>query len=372
MVSEYEKVLNILHVITSPCGGGAEVLVRELVSRMDDGDIRTSALYFNVSSPCAKKITLQTNEFTLNVGFRNPKAILLLRDFIKKQLEVHGNLIVHAHLTWSMWFVLLAVIGLPVKVLYTEHATSNGRRKYPLLRYLERLFYSRFHKVICISKGTKAALDKWLGSKLSDKNVVILNGSRLYPVKERAYPENKVNFISVGSLVEHKGFDRTVRALSQWRNTDWHYTIVGEGPERLHLQRLIKKFDLCEKITLIGWSDKIVHYLHNADMQLIPSRHEGFGLVAVEGMSTGLPIVAANVSGLNEVLAGAGQSGFLVGNPEVGNEWLRAIELGLDALRKNITRVAMDARSNAEKFNLDLMAGNYKKLYLSLSVDDEA
>lgn len=364
-------MLNILHIITAPCGGGAEVLVRELVSRMNDNDVQSSALYFNTNSPCAKNLVLEPNESSLNVGFRDPKAILLLRGVIKKQLELHDNLIVHVHLTWPMLFVPLAVIGLPVKLVFTEHATSNNRRKYPLLRHIEKLFYRRFERVVCISEGTKLALDQWLGSKQAAKNEVIFNGSRLYSAKVRSCPNHTINFISIGSLIEYKGFDRTIRALAKWRNKDWQYLIVGEGPERYNLETLIVSLELCDKIKLIGWSDQIEQHLHTADMQLVPSHHEGFGLVAVEGMSTGLPIIAADVSGLNEVLAGAGQAGYLVHNPDSDSEWLDAIELGLTALQENTQQVAQDARKNAEQFNLDVMAENYKKLYRLLSSYNE-
>ncbi|WP_111640052.1 glycosyltransferase [Marinomonas shanghaiensis] len=364
-------MLNILHVITAPCGGGAEVLVRELVSRMNDNDVQSSALYFNTNSPCAKNLVLEPNESSLNVGFRDPKAILLLRGVIKKQLELHDNLIVHVHLIWPMLFVSLAVIGLPVKLVYTEHATSNSRRKYPLLRYIEKLFYRRFERVVCISAGTKLALDQWLGSKLAAKNEVIFNGSRLYSVKVRRCPNNTINFISIGSLVGHKGFDRTIRALAEWRNKDWQYLIVGEGHERHSLETLIATLELSDKIKLIGWSDQIEQHLHTADIQLVPSHYEGFGLAAVEGMSTGLPIIAANVSGLNEVLAGAGQAGYLVDNPDSDSEWLDAIELGLTALQQNTEQVVQDARNNAEQFSLDRMVKNYKKAYFSLGSDSE-
>ncbi|GGN38558.1 MULTISPECIES: glycosyltransferase [Marinomonas] len=364
-------MINVLHVITSPCGGGAEVLVRELVLRMNDSDVQSMAVYFNTGSECAKDLTLKVNESSLNVGFRDPKAVFLLRSFIKKQLKMHKTLIVHAHLTWPMLFVPLAAIGLPVKVVFTEHATSNRRRKYPLLRFIERFLYSRFEKVVCISEGTKIALDKWLGSKLAKKNDVILNGSRLYSVKARVCPNNVVNFVSIGALIEYKGFDRSISALAKWHNKNWHYTIVGEGGERKNLETLIKDLDLSDKIKLIGWSDQIEHHLHSADMQLVPSKFEGFGLVAVEGMSTGLPIVAANVSGLNEVLANAGQSVFLVNNPDSYSDWLHAIELGLESLQGDIRKISFDARKNAEKFNLDLMVENYKKLYLSLGFDNE-
>ena len=359
-------MLNVLHIITAPCGGGAEVLVRELVSRINDSEIQSCALFFNTKSPCAKNVKLASNEFSLDVGFKNPMAILLLRRFIKNKLEINQNLIVHAHLTWPMLYVPLGLIGLPVKIIFTEHATSNRRRKHPFLRYIERFIYGRFETIICISQGTKNALDSWIGKKLSRKTSVVLNGARLYSFKERVFPVNEVNLISIGSLIAYKGFDRTIRALAIWARKDWHYTIVGEGPDRADLELMIEGYGLSDKVKLIGWSDLIEEHLHNADVQLIPSRFEGFGLVAIEGMSTGLPVIASNVEGLNEVLSGSGSAGFLVNCPDSYEDWINALDLCLDKLSKNIEQIGNDARENATKFSVDLMAKNYESLYKSL------
>ncbi|MBD3843784.1 MAG: glycosyltransferase, partial [Campylobacterales bacterium] len=133
------------------CGGGAEILVREFAKQKRMGSCEFKAVYFNLSSECTKNLNFEENEYTLNVGFRSLKSILAIRNFIREEIENNPSLIVHVHLTWPMLFVSIATLGLGVDLFFTEHATSNGRRKYPFLKYIERLIYSRFKKIICIS-----------------------------------------------------------------------------------------------------------------------------------------------------------------------------------------------------------------------------
>jgi len=67
--------------------------------------------------------------------------------------------------------------------------------------------------------------------------------------------------------------------------------LIGEGPKRKQLEKLIHQEQLQSKVRLLGWFGNIEEYLHAADIQFIPSLWEGFGLVAVEGVSTGLAVV---------------------------------------------------------------------------------
>lgn len=117
-------------------------------------------------------------------------------------------------------------------------------------------------------------------------------------------------------------------------------------------------------MVLWGWSDDIEAHLHATDIQLIPSQWEGFGLVAVEGMSTGLPVVASNVDGLREVLAEPNPSVTLVNHPESVDEWVLAIRKAIaDIHKKGAVSLAYSSRKQAEKFTLDQMAERYLGVY---------
>ena len=353
----------VIHVITSPCGGGAEFLVRELTRRTNNLGISCKAIYFNYSAECTKKIEFSSNELNLKMGYRNPFAIISLRKLFKLELVNSPSLIVHAHLTWPLFFVALAGLGLPVKLIFTEHDTTNSRRNYSVFKYIERIIYNRYISVAAISDGVKGSLQEWLGSDVSNKVCTIMNGARLFPFKERESLGKCIKFISVGSLIPKKGFDRTIKALSKLEDIDWQYEIIGEGPSRLELEQLIASLGLQDKVILSGWTLALEERYHNANIQLIPSRDEGFGLIAIEGMSTGLPVIASNLDGINEVVSNSVDSCFLVKNSNDIGEWVNTIKSCINALEKDLVYISQESYQHSQKFSLEKMTKSYVDLY---------
>ena len=352
-----------IQVITRPTGGGAEVLVRELGKRVSAHGLESEVIYFNTDSSGAQHFSPNENETVLGVGNRSLKAILMLRAEFKKRIAKNQKVIVHAHLTWAFFYVALACVGLNIKLVYTEHSTTNKRRKIPFFHYVERFFYSRYAKIICISQGTKDSLDRWIGKRLADNTQVVQNGSRIYEYKNRESHDGTVNFVSVGSLTYKKGFETAIKALAMLEDNQWSYKIIGEGPERQKLQNLIDELELGKNIELVGWSENIERHLHDADIQLIPSLWEGFGLVAVEGMSTGLPVVASNVDGLREVLDKQNPAVFLVDDYKDSKKFSEKILQCVNKLDNNSQLMSKASRKQAEKFSMDSMVSGYAKVY---------
>ena len=353
----------IIHVISSPCGGGAELLVRELTKRTNEMGINCKAVYFNYWAECAKTIEFSDNEQSLHTNYQNPFSIISLRGLFKAELTGYSSLIVHAHLTWPMFFVPLASMGLPIKLVFTEHATSNKRRNFNIFRYIERVFYNQYNSIIAITDGVKNSLQDWLGSDLSTKVSTINNGARFFSYKERKSLNKCIKFISVGSLIPKKGFDRTIKALSQLEGFEWRYEIVGEGPSRRELEQLIVSLGLKDKVTLSGWCSKLEEKYHNANIQLIPSRYEGFGLIAIEGMSTGLPVIASDLTGLNEVVCSSIDSCFLVKDSNNIIEWVNKIKLCINTLQKDSIHISRESYQHSQKFSLIEMTKSYINLY---------
>lgn len=358
--------IKIIQVITQPAGGGAEVLVRELGERIANHGYESEVIYFNTNSTGAQNLKLKENESVLDVKNRSFKAIWKLRRQFKDRLLTNQKIIVHAHLTWAFLYVMLATIGLNIKLIYTEHSTTNKRRKIPLFKYIERIFYNRYEKIICISQGTKKTLDEWIGKKLTTKTIVVQNGSRIYEYKNRQAHDGVVKFVSVGSLTYKKGFETAIRALAIIKNRKWNYKIIGEGPERQKLQALINELGLNGDIELIGWSEEMQKHLHDSDIQLIPSLWEGFGLVAAEGMSTGLPVVASNVDGLREVLDPDNPAVFLVDEYKKPQEFSTKIKECMQEWSINAENMAESSRNQAQKFSMDKMVDGYIEVYKSI------
>ena len=353
---------NLINIISSPKGGGAELLVRELHKIYISQGLDAHVIYLNGSGE-----DLGKNETVLGVNPRNPLNIFRIRNLLKQLLKkTAGGLTVHVHLTWPFFYVTLASLGLGnIKLIYTEHSTTNKRRKIPLFWVFERLLYARYTRIICISQGVHDALVKWVGSRIAPRLVTVPNGSRIYSFVERPALAGRLpRLVSVGSLSSRKNFATAIRAIAHLRDKIDTYTIIGEGPERSDLEQIIQSLSLKDQVKLVGWSDNIEAHLHAADIQLIPSLWEGFGLVAVEGMSTGLPVVASNVDGLREVLGESTPSVTLVDCSESVDNWVVSIcKAVVDLREKGADTLGRSSRQQAGKFTLEKMAARYLDVY---------
>ena len=130
------------------------------------------------------------------------------------------------------------------------------------------------------------------------------------------------------------------------------------------LETLIKSLKLENKVKLIGWTENIQKYFNKADIQLIPSINEGFGLVAAEGMSTGLPVVASNIQGLIEVLGYQNPSITLVNEIYSSEEWAEKIYESINNLNiLGSDKIAKFSNQQVEKFTFNKMAKEYLNLY---------
>jgi glycosyltransferase involved in cell wall biosynthesis len=354
----------IINIIPTIKGGGAEIIVRELHNIYLSKNLDAFTIYFTGDSKSLKK-----NEILLDLNYKNPLIILYLRKVIKKILrKANSNkrVIIHAHLTWAFFFTILAVVGLKnIKLFYTEHDTSNRRRKLFFFKIIDSFFYDFYSSVICISRGVYQSLVKWVGHDIKKRLVIIPNGSRIFNPIIRAPLTNRLpRLISIGTLNSKKNFSTSIAVIAKLRDTIENYTIIGEGPERKKLEKIIKNLKLEKKVTLIGWSDNIKQHLYKSDIQLIPSLFEGFGLVAAEGMSTGLPIVASNVDGLLEVLGRSNPSVTLINKVESIEEWEKGINKAIKNIKilgnKKISRLSSQ---QAKKFTFKKMAKNYLKIY---------
>lgn len=199
-----------------------------------------------------------------------------------------------------------------VPVVFTEHNTSNRRRGHPVLSHLDRRLYGLYARIFCISAGTRTALVSAF-PHLAPKCAVIENGADLRfaapPARSGRAAAAPVELLSIGRLAvqkNHRAAILALAALAQAGQTHWRYTILGAGPEEAALRALIAETGQGARITLAGHVPDVGRYLEAADIFLLPSAWEGFGLVAVEAMNAGLPVVASDVAGLREVVAGVG------------------------------------------------------------------
>ncbi len=118
--------------------------------------------------------------------------------------------------------------------------------------------------------------------------------------------DNEKMVLYVGRLVPQKGIEYLIRAMPRisWRFPDAKFVVVGEGWMRGHLEWLADQMGQRWRTNFTGFisDDDLVALTKSADVMIVPSVYEPFGIVALEGMAAGVPVVASQVGGLAEVI----------------------------------------------------------------------
>ena len=103
--------------------------------------------------------------------------------------------------------------------------------------------------------------------------------------------------LSVGELNNNKNHQVIVRAISKIYDSKVKYVIVGKGALEDHLKRLAKDLIVSDRVIITGFRTDVKELLWMSDCFAFPSKREGLGLAAIEGMASGLPLIASDNRG---------------------------------------------------------------------------
>ena len=262
--------------------------------------------------------------------------------------------IVHLHSTYAGLVMrpLLALLPGARKVVYCAHGWAFDRKLGPsqehLIAAVERLLSSLCAAIVCISRHD--ALRAQAAGIPARRLHVVLNGiadiaSLPRQEGETAWPRSGLRILFVGRLDKQKGADVLFSAMRT----------LGESAFAVVVGSAVVADSRSEappgNVKVVGWMDRrdIAQLYASADLLVVPSRWEGFGLVALEAMRAGLPVVASRVGGLPEIIQD-GITGSLVEAEDPGQ--LAAAVAGMD----DSMRQAMGARGR-QRF-LELFRSN--------------
>jgi N-acetyl-alpha-D-glucosaminyl L-malate synthase BshA len=135
---------------------------------------------------------------------------------------------------------------------------------------------------------------------------------------------------------------------------------VGDGPERQTAEELSRKLGVDDEVRFVGKQEQMEDILAIADLFLLPSQYESFGLAALEAMASGVPVVSTNAGGLSEIIIN-GVTGYMGNVGDVETMTSRALEI----LRNDDTLKAFKIRSadHAKKYDIHNIVPIYEKLY---------
>jgi phosphatidylinositol alpha-1,6-mannosyltransferase len=242
-----------------------------------------------------------------------------------------------SRLAWTVWSASprlglaylghcgLAPLGLPLKLHSNTHyvVASYGIEAWQQLEPIRRLGLRGASAVTAISRFTADKIIEVNGIRHNHVSMIPLGLDPAFELDSRRngsvprLPEGKI-ILTVARLAaseRYKGIDDVIRALPSMAREfpDLHYLVVGEGDDRPRLERLATELAVSDRALFLGaCSDAEVAFCYQAcDVYVMPSRGEGFGLVYLEAMACGKPVIAARAAAAPEVVAD-GETGLLV------------------------------------------------------------
>lgn len=183
------------------------------------------------------------------------------------------------------------------------------------------------------------------------------------------YPCHRSKFAPAGEkLIMHISNFRPVKRLEDvirifarvTQELPSRLLLVGDGPDRGRAQLLADELGVSSKVLFLGKQESVAELLACADLLLLPSTSEAFGLVALEAMACGTPVVATDVGGIPEVVT-HGETGYLAPIGAIEEMADHAVRLLADPDRWLEASTA--ARKAAERFSADLIIPQYESYY---------
>ena len=172
-----------------------------------------------------------------------------------------------------------------------------------------------------------------------------------------AIGKNK-RFLAVGRLSpKHKGFDLLIKAFGKFAqsNSDWYLDIVGDGPEKESLNKMIENRNLTKRIKIHPFTENIQMFYSQASIYVSSSRWKDFGLVLVQAMAHGLPVISSDLPSSKEIL---GDFGMYFKNGNV-DDLAQRLE---DATHMEWQLKSNEAIMIAQRFNANVIAEQWKTL----------
>lgn len=256
-----------------------------------------------------------------------------------------------------------------------DPSKSLSPHRTPLLSSTVCAMLNKADRVVAQSNDTRANAYKYYGIKRQVDIIPLGIKKPVFSKKTRndfSLDPNEIVFCTIGRLIKRKNLYDALDILSRIKGPyRFKFLIIGEGPERPHLETIIKRLGLEETARLLGnVSDEVkFQILDVSDFYLSTALHEGFGLVFLEAMECGLPIICYNQGGQKDFLID-GKSGFLV---PIGNKTLfgeRLVRLmNNSGLRKKMSSYN---RNLVKNYYINICAEKYISLFRNVISQNQA
>ena len=352
--------MKILHVITTIERGGAEKQLLTLAERQINSGKNVTIVNLKGLPDLRQELELTGATVITSLSNKN-----LFFQFLKlRQLASNSYDVIHAHLPLAE--ILVALCKKKNSILIaTRHNVESfyPRAENIFSTFISRIVLRRYNGVICISKAVLTYLlerKELPGNKLCKViyyglDEKITNGYS----RANRFPLDKICEIgTISRLVNQKDLSTLLNGFDlAKKNVEMHLTIVGRGLLEKDLKDLARTLNLNQSVTWIGQYKNVSDFYIAIDIFALTSKYEGLGLVLIEAMQFGIPIIAARNSAIVEVLGDDYKYFFETSNPNSFKEQL--LTLVEDLISGNVC----DYVEQLKKFNPLVMEQEIENFY---------
>lgn len=350
--------MKILHITIGIGVGGVATFIEELLEDLSKEN--------EVTLVCFEKNAEKYREEKLknvNVIFFNQTSMYSLKNIFKLRKLIKENDIIHSHLFPAQYITIIASLFLRKVLVTTEHSTTNNRRKYFIFKLIDKIFYSKYRKIITVSETARINLINWIGMK--NKIETIYNGIDLEKYRNGKNIRNELwNLKEEDKLIcmiarfippkDHKTVVRAMKLLSE----NIKCIFVGIGQQMSEIEKYVKMQNMENRIKFLGYREDIPNVLNSSNFSILSSGYEGLPFVALESLASNSIFLGSNVNGIKEIFE---DDMFLFEN---GNEKDLAFKIK-EILENENLRKEMIAKSKeiVKKYSKEKMIKQYKKIY---------
>lgn len=293
----------VYHLITTILRGGAENQLLVVVKEQVRQGFEVHVVYL--------KGEAELEQDLLSLGATVHHELVgkfpLFQPWHMTRLIAGEKIILHAHLPRAE-LVGLATMG-DLRFISTRHNAESFFPGAPefLSGFLSRLVERRAAKIIAISNSVKEFLLN-SGEVKNEENIEVVYYGYFPAVDAKQLKSNLpfslLRLGTISRLAPQKDLPTMIRAFRGYniQNTDSSLSILGAGPLESELKVFVKSINLASNVEFLGRSSKTRDFLLSLDVFILTSLYEGFGMVLLEAMDAGIPIVAARNSAIPEVL----------------------------------------------------------------------
>ncbi len=307
--------MKILFTNDNLIGGGAEKLINDLLPLINS-EHRCDLLILTFKDEKYRS-SLEKDGVRIEAVPERIKTHAGRIRYIKRYIELGEYDVVHANEFPMLYYTSIAgtmIRNRPLMVV-TEHDISNRRRDHGWLRGLERFIYRGYDKIVSISPEVQQSITEWLAPMDDNKYVTICNGILLGEFREaRSYDRDAVFpgiadtdiLLCIVARLSYKKNHRFMLDVMEKLPNRYKLAIAGDGELYDDLYEDVNRRGLTSRVRFLGFRSDVGPIMKTADIIVIPSKWEGFGLIAVEAMACERPVVCSDIPGLSNVVGEAG------------------------------------------------------------------